>query len=265
MPKVSIQILTKNRSAELGQALLSVEKQSFKDYEVIVVNDGSADNTKEILENFKLKILNFKIIQHQSSLGITTSRQEALLASQGEYVAVLDDDDEWIDTEKLKKQVEYLDAHKEVVLCGGGIKISNFKFQISNEKQENLKPNVADEANTKLKFRPQTDEQIRRTMLFRNNFFTSTVMFRREVAMKAGGFVKDEDDFAEDYDLWLRMGKLGKMHNFQEPFTAYRVPNYNTHRFKAFLKKQSRLISKNKTGYRGYFLAKLMLQIRGII
>jgi glycosyltransferase involved in cell wall biosynthesis len=212
-----------------------------------------------------LKILNFKIIQHQSSLGITTSRQEALLASQGQYIAVLDDDDEWIDLEKLKKQVEYLDVHRDVVLCGGGIKISNFKFQISNEKQGNLKPNVADDTNIKLKFRPQEDKDIRRTMLLRNNFFTSTVMFRREVAMKAGGFVKDEDDFAEDYDLWLRMGKLGKMYNFQEPFTAYRVPNYNTHRFKAFLKKQSRLIGRYSTNYPGYWLAKAMLKIRTIL
>ncbi|MBI5530062.1 MAG: glycosyltransferase family 2 protein [Candidatus Doudnabacteria bacterium] len=243
--KISINILTKNRSAELWQAILSVEQQSFKDYEIVVVDDGSTDNTKEILENLKAeKFKNLKIITHAKSIGITASRQEALLASTGEYVAYLDDDDEWIDKDKLKKQVAYLDSHKEAVLCGGGIKV---KLGIRNYK---------------LRIRPQEDKNIRRTMLLRNNFFTSTVMFRREAAIEAGGFVKDEDDFAEDYDLWLRMGKLGDMHNFQEAFTLYRLPNYNKARFKAFLNKQARLIAHNRSSYPGYWLAKAILEIR---
>jgi glycosyltransferase involved in cell wall biosynthesis len=262
MPLVSINILTKNRAELLRRALLSVAAQSFPDYEVVIVNDGSTDPTAELLKNFPPKadpplaekFKNLKIIAHPVSLGIIKSRQEALEKSVGEYVAVLDDDDEWIDFDKLKKQVEFLDAHPDYVLVGGGIKVI-FNFLSFTKASEDRKFSI-------LKTRPETDAQIRRTMLFRNNFFTSTVMFRREAAVKAGGFIKDADDLAEDYDLWLRLGKLGKMYNFPEVFTAYRAPGYNKERFQAFFRKQLRLIGRHKTNYPHYWPAALILKAR---
>jgi len=226
MPKVSVNILTKNRLELFKKAILSVKTQSFKDFEILVVNDGSQDDTQKYLEitSSKSQVPNkFKIINNSISKGITLSRQVALEASSGEYIAVLDDDDEWVDTQKLQKQVDFLDAHQEHVLVGGGISIINSKNQASRTK-----------------LRSQTDENIRQTMLLRNNFFTSTVMFKREAAIKVGGFIKDQQDFAEDYDLWLRLGNIGKMFNFQEVFTKYTLPNYNKERFIGFLKKQKK-------------------------
>ncbi|MCL5774756.1 MAG: glycosyltransferase, partial [Patescibacteria group bacterium] len=170
--KVSVNSLTKNRAGLLKQALLSIERQTFSDYEVVVINDGSTDETGALLKDLKFKEL--KIINHEKSLGITASRQEALLASKGEYVAILDDDDEWLDPEKLAKQVKYLDEHKDCVLVGGGIRL---KIEDAGFEEDTHR------------FRPEGDAQIRSTMLFRNNFFTSTVMFRREAAIRAGGFI----------------------------------------------------------------------------
>ncbi len=242
MPKVSINILTKNRSELLQQALNSVFNQSFKDIEVVIVNDGSNDNTDRVLKD--LKFDNIKIINHYTSLGITLSRQEALNQSMGEYIAILDDDDEWIDVDKLKKQVEYLDGHPDVVLVGGGISV-NSKTQMTNNK-----------------FRPETNSEIHKTMLLRNNFFTSTVMFRREAGIKVGGFIKDEIDLCEDYDLWLKLGKIGQMYNFQEPFVKYRLSSYNKEKFRLFLQKQLKLIRKNKAVYPGFWLAWLILKFR---
>jgi glycosyltransferase involved in cell wall biosynthesis len=246
MPKISVNILTKNREKLLQKAVASVFGQSFSDWELIIVDDGSSDGTIDYLAEIasiypKDKI---KIISHAKSLGITQSRQEALLESRGEYVAVLDDDDEWAEKEKLSQQLKCFEKDSRLVLVGGGVKtISNIKYQIS-------------------KFRPETDWKIRSTMLFRNNFFTSTVMFKKEAAVKAGGFVKDGDDFAEDYDLWLRMGKLGKMRNLKEVLAAYRVPNYNKERYLAFFKKQLRLIKQQGLKYPFYFFANLMLKYR---
>ena len=190
MPRISVNILTKNRSQLLKLALDSVFAQSFKDFEVVLVDDGSTDDTQNVLEKFK----DLKIINHQTSAGITKSRQEALNQSQGEYVAILDDDDEWVNVDKLKKQVEFLDTHPEYILAGGGINIvTSDKLQVTSY------------------FRPEEDQQIRNTMLFRNNFFTSTVMFKKSAAIKAGGFISDGADLSEDYDLWLRLGNIGKM------------------------------------------------------
>lgn len=241
MPKVSVNILTKNRADILPRAVASVASQSFKDFEVVVINDGSTDGTQRYLQNFGLGNLNLKVLNHQTSIGITSSRQEALATSAGEYIAILDDDDEWRDVDKLKKQVEFLDAHTDYVLVGGGIR------------------------SEEIKYRPETNKKIRSTMLYRNNFFTSTVMFRREQALEAGGFINNWVDLAEDYDLWLRLGRLGKMHNFQEVFVNYSAPSYNKDRFKKFLEKQLSLIKSEKQNYPGYFLASLILKIRLLI
>jgi glycosyltransferase involved in cell wall biosynthesis len=241
MPKVSINILTRNRAGLLKKALASIDKQSFKDYQRIVIDDASSDETVKLFS-----WLTGQLITQPVSEGITFNREFALEKSTGEYVAILDDDDEWVDVEKLKKQVEFLDNHPDYVLVGGGVEISNSKFQIQN-------------------FRPESDKNIRQSMLFRNNFFTSTVMFRREAAIKAGGFIKDGIDLAEDYDLWLRMGKLGKMHNFPEVFTAYAAPSYNKEKFRLFLYKQQNLIKKHRNDYSWYWLSECILIVRNLL
>ncbi len=253
MAKVSVNILTKNRAQLLARALASVGKQSFTDFEVVAVDDASADETQKHLEtpNTKYQIPNkFQIINHQISRGISISRQEALLASSGRYIAILDDDDEWVDIDKLKKQVEFLDTHPDYVLVGGAIrfKISDLRFQNGETAA--------------IKYRPKEEEQIRKTMLFRNNFFTSTAMFRRQAAVSAGGFIKDEYDLAEDYDLWLRLGKMGKMYNFQEVFANYRQPEYNKEKFLKFLQKQALLVFRRKRDYPFYVLAAALLKFR---
>jgi len=242
MPKISIMVLTKNRAPLLREALESIRQQSLADFEVVVVNDGSTDGTSQAIETFKH--LNIKTLKHETSTGIIASRQEALLESAGEYVAVLDDDDEWVDVDKLKKQAEFLDAHPEYSIVGGGIRA---ELGIKNYE---------------LRMRPATDERIRETMLFRNNFFTSTVMFRKDAAIKAGGFISDGTDLAEDYDLWLRMSNIGKMYNFPLVFTCYRLPSYNKDRFKQFLRKQLQLIKKHRSDYPFYFIASIIIRIR---
>lgn len=239
MPKVSVNILTKNRAELLTKALASIERQSFRDFEVLIINDGSTDGTKTYLENLK----NIQAVHHPKSVGITQGRQEALEKSAGEYVAILDDDDEWIDADKLKKQAEFLDKNPGYVLVGGGIVISQ----------------------NKTKLQPESDAEIRKTMLFKNNFFTSTVMFRKSSAIQAGGFVKDADDFAEDYDLWLRLGEIGKMYNFRQAFANYRLPNYNKARYKGFLSKQISLIRREKNNYPNFWLANFLLKLRTLL
>ncbi len=258
MSKVSINILTKNRAGLLKKALLSVANQTYPDYEMVVVNDGSTDDTEFVLNEAAATIVNLRIINHASSLGITQSRQEALLASQGEHIAVLDDDDEWIDKDKLAKQVKFLDENRDYVLAGGGIKIES---GITCPPSAGASGDCRRE-NHELRMRPESDAQIRRTMLFRNNFFTSAVMFRKEAAIKAGGFIKDTIDLAEDYDLWLRLGSFGKMYNFQEVFANYRQPSYLPEKLRIFYRKQLKLIQNHKNSYPFYLFAQAILKFR---
>jgi glycosyltransferase involved in cell wall biosynthesis len=245
MPQVSINILTKDRSELLRRALNSVVAQSFTDYEVIAVNDGSGDGTAAVLGEYS-KRLPLTVITHRSSMGIIAGRQEALAAGRSDYVTLLDDDDEWLDREKLKKQIDWFKANPTGVLLGSAVEYKTA-------------------TGSKIVSRAVTDAQIRRTMLLRNNFFTSTVMFQKAAALKAGGFVNDGIDAAEDYDLWLRLGKMGKMANFPGVFTAYRAPVYTKNRFRNFLKKQLNLIDRHKRDYPFYQLSRLILELRILI
>ncbi len=256
MPKLSVNILTKNRADKLRYALSSLRVQSFFRYEtrenleVIVISDGSLDIEQEKLleKEFIESGLSIRFIFNNQSLGITTNRKTALEISKGEYVSIVDDDDiwsgMWADPDKLTKQVNFLDSYPSYVLVGGAMKVINF-----NKQEKVIK-------------RPKSDFWIRSTMLLRNNFFTSTVMFRKNKAIEAGGFIKDEIDLAEDYDLWLRLGKLGKMYNFQEVFTLYQAPSYSKEKFGKFLQKQKELIVREKNNYAFFWPAFLTLKFR---
>jgi len=248
LAQVSILILTKNRAAMLEACLRSIDRQTFRDFEVVLVNDGSTDGTPAVIERFASR-LNIKTIAHATSRGITKSRQEALENCTAEFVAMLDDDDEWLEPDKLARQVEFFRSHPKAVLIGGG--------RLLRRSDEMPERSAMDALS-----RPEDDAAIRKTMLLRNNFFTSTVMFRRSAAMAAGGFIDDGSNVTEDYDLWLRLGTQGEMHNFPEPLDVYRVPAYTKEKFRMFLRRQLELIGRHRKDYPHYWVSAFILRCR---
>ena len=104
-PLVSIVVVTYNRALFLKEALDSIQRQTFKDYEIILVDDGSTDNTKEIVEQYE----RIRYI-YQEHGGISKARNKAVKAAKGTWIATLDSDDLWKE-EKLQKQVDYVRAH----------------------------------------------------------------------------------------------------------------------------------------------------------
>jgi glycosyltransferase involved in cell wall biosynthesis len=223
MQLVSVILLTKNRLEFLKKALASILSQTYSELEVIVVNDGSTDDTPIFLAQATTADKRIKVITHLESAGIIKSRQEALEKASGEFVAFLDDDDEWVDLDKLTKQVAYLNTHPSAVLVGSWMQSTYGGNQVTMR-------------------RPCARWWIRCTMLFRNNFFTSTVCARRQAVLHAGGFREDAIDLAEDYDLWLRLGLQGELVNLPLIFTRYRIPEYTKEKHALFLTKQLALV-----------------------
>ena len=244
-PSVSVVILTKNRSASLLKALESVWIQDYPNFEVLVINDASDDGTDGVLKEKVQKYLHLRVITHNESKGITLSRQEGLMEARGELVAFLDDDDIWTDPKKLSLQVEFFEKNSNAVLLGTAQYLVGVTGAILGRVQ-----------------RPLAHKQIRRTMLFRNNFFTSSVMLKKRAAIACGGFIKDEEDLAEDYDLWLRMGVLGLMGNLGYYMVSYKVPKYSPDRIVKFYKKQLRLVYRETKNYPFGLFAKLILKYR---
>src|SRR5207237_7043535 len=112
MPKVSVIIPTHNRSGFLRLAVLSVLKQTFPDFELVIVDDASGDDTPAVVKRFEDPRIRY--IRHERNLRIAAARNTGISNSTGEYVAFLDDDDEWLPS-KLQKQVSALDHSASTV------------------------------------------------------------------------------------------------------------------------------------------------------
>ena len=191
--KVSVILPTLNRAYLLSSSIKSVLNQSFQNFELIIIDDGSTDNTQEVARQFKDERI--KYIKNGKNLGIQKSLNIGLKMAQGKYIARIDDDVEWIDKDKLKRQVEFLENFPEYVLVG--------TWAIVEKKRKLIKWRL-----------PRGDNEIRKKILSKCCFIHSSVVFRREAALKLNGY--DESSFTrhvEDYDFWLRMGQVGKFAN----------------------------------------------------
>lgn len=202
--QISIVMPTFNRSNTIGLAIESVQNQNFKNWELIIIDNESTDQTADVVKKYSDYDGRIKYYYINKSIypGIAEYLNKGIQVARGKYIARLDDDDEWCDNEKLNKQFNYLENHPDVILIGGGA-------IMINEKRKSL-----------YKFlKRETDNQIRNNALYANPFWHNTVMFRKNKAYDVGLYRNLR--FVEDWDLWLRLGAIGKFYNFQEHFSLY--------------------------------------------
>lgn len=202
-PRVSIIIPTYNRARLLLLAVESALSQSWTDFELLILDDASTDDTAERVSE-RVKDPRVRFIRYPRNVGITASRNYGLLIARGDYVAMLDSDDVWLDRRKLERQVEFLEARPGYGLVGTFAKILDKDGEVTGSFGTHTE-----------------DPAIRRHLLLRNPIMQSSVLIRREALDQVGGY-----DAAipvwEDYDLWLRIGRTFKLHVIGEPLTGYR-------------------------------------------
>jgi glycosyltransferase involved in cell wall biosynthesis len=204
-PAVSVLVATYNRPHGLDRAICSVVSQQFASWELLILHDGGCHTTKSIAEEWQTKDSRVRYLHRETPAGIGAALNFGMELSRGRYIAVLDDDDAWIDTEKLKLQTDFLDANPLYVACGGGAVVID---ESGRETMRHLKS--ADDA------------QIRRGLLVANPIIHSTILFRSSAVRAIGGYDESLSGF-QDWDLWLRLGTHGKFYNFQRYFTAYMI------------------------------------------
>lgn len=205
MPKVSVIIPTFNRAELLRSAIKSAINQTFQDIEIIVSDDGSTDHTKEVVESYKDKRI--KYIQNKGNKGVASARNKAILKSEGEYIAFLDSDDEWL-PDKLQKQVKVLDNCKHVV-CG-----VHSEFLIIDKITNKIIP--FDFGRQKYK------GNLLNQLSIGDPIKTSSVLLRKKCLDKVGLF--DESfSYFEDRDLWIRLSIHYDFEYISEPLIKYYI------------------------------------------
>jgi hypothetical protein len=184
----------------LEETIASVLGQTFTDFEWIFIDDGIGEAAKNLLLRYASSDQRIKIFK-QVEAGLSPARNQAAAMSIGKYCAVADSDDLLLPN-RLEKQVDFLEKHPEISICGSWIKTFGGKYA------EVRKP-------------PLDDASIRAFLMFGSPFAHSTVMWRRQDILKTG--LRYELDSAEDYDLWVRLSKYIRFANLSEVLVRYRI------------------------------------------
>lgn len=201
--KVSIILPVYNGGQYIKEAIKSIQAQSFSDWELLIINDGSSDNTDNILKSINDPRL--KIINNSKNIGLQASLNIGLHVAQGEFIARIDADDTWITTDKLEKQISWLEEKSDHILIGSGWQVLNQRGEKIGEK----KPITG-------------NQEIKKKLLDANQFCHSSVAFRKKEALAVGGYSQSKvTKYQEDYDLWLRLGRQGEINNLSDISVSY--------------------------------------------
>ena len=202
MPKVSVIIPTYNQGRFITSTIDSVINQTYKDFEIIIIVDGSTDDTLERLERFGNKI---KIIQQENSER-AVARNNGVKNSCGEYLAFLDSDDLW-NSNKLEIQVKILDTNPDISLV----------YSTCERIDENSN-----------KIRPAKRQlegysgYVYEKLLMRNFIVSPTPIVRRNLFEETTGFVTKYIPY-EDWEFWIRFSLKGKVEFIPTPLAYYRI------------------------------------------
>ncbi|MFI5324415.1 MAG: glycosyltransferase family 2 protein, partial [Thermodesulfobacteriota bacterium] len=203
MPHVSVIIPTHNRANLLKKSVTSVLSQSYRDFELLVIDDCSTDNTSEVMANITDKRVSYK--KNTSNEGIPTTRNIALSYTNGKYIAFLDDDDEWM-PDKLEKQLNIMENSSTSLGC-----VYTGRNLIYTD-DKSLNQTIV----------PQYRKKILKELLLDNFINTSTTLLRAACFEKVGMF--DESiPFAEDYDMWIRIAQDYEFDVVMSPLINWRI------------------------------------------
>ncbi|MFA5139625.1 MAG: glycosyltransferase family A protein [Elusimicrobiota bacterium] len=203
-PTVSVVIPAYNASRFIAATLDSVHAQTYTDYEVIVVDDGSADDTGDVVEAyFAHRRMRGRCVRQQNKK-IAGARNTGMRAARGPYIALLDHDDLWYPP-KLSKVMQAFAEHPEVDLVGHHINVTRDGTILRMERKG-----------------PAVPRMYERLLLIGNALSPSAVVVRKDKVLAIGGFREaPEFNTVEDYDFWMRLSLTSRFHFLDEALAEY--------------------------------------------
>jgi glycosyltransferase involved in cell wall biosynthesis len=199
MPKITVIMPVYNCELYIQEAVESILNQTYSDFELLIIDDASSDQTVSIIKKYNDPRI--QLIEKPLNTGYTNSLNYGLLLAKGKYIARMDGDDISL-PKRFAKQVAYMEAHPEVVVCGTSYKI------VGNDKHISI---------------PENHDVIKLAFLKTNCILHPSVMIRKSVLDEFSIIYDTSKEPAEDYDMWVRLSTYGKLHNLQDILIEYRI------------------------------------------
>jgi glycosyltransferase involved in cell wall biosynthesis len=200
-PIVSVVMSVYNAEETIDDAIKSILGQTLEDYELILIDDGSTDRTRQILEEYADKESRIRVISHKN-IGLTRSLNRGLQEAKGKYIARQDADD-YSYPQRLAMQVELMENNPDIVLCGSNC------------------DNVYSDGITS-QWGHKTEEVLKSSIPYKTPFAHSTAIFKTDSARKLGGY---DETFvtAQDMEFWIRLSAQGRVVMLEQPLIKRHV------------------------------------------
>lgn len=200
---VSIVLATYNGSSTLPEAVRSIYEQSYKNWELIIIDDCSSDDVHKALDDYA-NDPRIKLYRNEKNIGLARSLNRAMELSTGKYIARMDDDD-FSEKERIEKQLDFMSKNPDIDVLGSGATLVDSNLEYIG-----------------VKLMPERHEEIKRDIYKYSPLIHPTVMMRRSFVTRHGGY-NENMRRKEDYELWGRTILLARFHNLQDPLIKYRV------------------------------------------
>ena len=204
-PRVSVLMPVYNGEKYLTEAIDSILSQSFTDFEFIIIDDGSRDNSLSITRDYSSSDDRIVLIENQQNLGVSASLNIGFRAVRGAYIARMDSDDISA-PRRFEVQISFLDAHTDISVCGTWVRYFG-------------------DLNGVVKH-PAAHDEIYARMLFENALAHPSVMLRADSVKKQSLYYDEEVLYAQDYELWSRAVTRVKMANIDQILLNHRVHSH---------------------------------------
>jgi glycosyltransferase involved in cell wall biosynthesis len=201
-PQITVLMPAYNAAGYIAEAIASVLQQSFTDFELLIVNDGSTDNTLDIINAFDDERI---VVISQENAGVAAALNTGLTHAKAPYIARFDADD-ICHPHRLEKQIAFLTANPDYIMVGSDVDF------------------MMEDGSLLFHFKciAHTHEEIIEKLYFYCPFVHPAVMYKKESICQAGGYPTDAHNF-EDYLLWTKIAKAGKFYNLPEALIKYRL------------------------------------------
>lgn len=241
-PLVSVVMPAYNAENYIALAIESILNQTFKGFELVIVDDGSTDKTWPIIQKFAKEDKRIVPARNKKNLKISKTLNRGIGLAKGKYIARMDADD-WSYSDRLEKQSKFMEEHPEIVISGGTMEVCNEEMRKMNERRYHL-----------------TDKEIRKKLFRYSPFCHPTTIFRTAVVKKVGGY-NERFPVAQDYDLYFRLGLHGNFGNLPNVLLKLRTRSSSVSQSKAPRQEKLTLYIRFKAnkeyGYKMNFVDKL--------